>query len=358
MWRRPISLGRAAIAVVVVLALAELGMRSIDDHLPRAIAGDTVEIELKYDQLRALHDEGAPVDLVVLGNSTLDAGIDPVLLGEESARYDAVYNAALLGQPLATIRRWAGDFVLEQVDPDTVVLGLTPLDVPTLSIFGVSKPAVEAAFEASFDALHPDALQRAEDNVADRSVLVRRRSVFRSPGELWRGITDTVYGREKAFEGDGPVTLEDGTQGVRDRQTWETRLLGPRGTNRTYWGYSYDGTTESRISATERRAYERSNLDRLQLAGVIGGIRDAGVDDIVVVLPPHDLPALEQSGVPLDTYHRLADDLVTWAQDQDLAVIDLSAVAWDHSDFYDPAHLSKQGNERLTRVLAEELDQL
>ncbi|HEX7132436.1 MAG TPA: hypothetical protein VF228_07665 [Iamia sp.] len=358
MWRRPISLGRATIALVVVLALAELGMRAIDDHLPRATAGDTIEIELKYAQLQALHDQGEPVDLVVLGNSTLDAGIDPVLLGEESARFDAPYNAALLGQPLASIRRWAGEFVLEEVDPDTVVLGLTPLDVPTLSIFGVSKPAVESAFSASFDALHPDALQRAEDNVSEHSALVRRRAAFRAPGELWRGITDTIYGREKAFEGDGPVTLEDGRQGVRDRRTWEQELLGPRGTNRTYWGYSYDGTTESRISPTERRAYERANLDRLQLAGVIGGIRDAGVDDIVVVLPPHDLPALEQSGVPLASYHRLADDLVAFAQDEDLAVIDLSDVAWEHADFYDPAHLSKQGAERLTRLLAEELDQL
>lgn len=346
------------IAALAVLVLAELGMRAIDDQLPRATAGDTIEIELKYEQLEAMRAQGEPIDLVVLGNSTLDAGIDPVLLGEESARYDAVYNAALLGQPLGSIRRWAGEFVLEEADPDTVVLGLTPLDVPTLSIFGVSKPAVESAFEASFDALHPDALQRAEENVADHSALVRRRAAFRSPGELWRGITDTVYDREKQFQGDGPVTLEDGRQGVRDRQTWETELLGPRGTNRTYWGYSYDGTTESRISPSERRAYERANLDRLQLAGVVGGIRDAGVDDIVVVLPPHDLPALEQSGVPLATYHRLADDIVAFAQDEDLAVIDLSAVAWESSDFYDPAHLSKQGNERLTRLLAEELDRL
>lgn len=358
MWRRPITLGRAVLAAVAVLAVAELGMRAIDDHLPRATAGDTIEIELKFGQLQALHDQGEPVDLVVLGNSTLDAGIDPVLLGEESDRYDAVYNAALLGQPLASIRRWADEFVLEEVDPDTVVLGLTPLDVPTLSIFGVSKPAVASAFEASFDALHPDALQRAEDNLSEHSTLVRRRAAFRSPGELWRGITDTVYDRDKQFQGDGPVTLEDGRQGVRDRQTWENELLGPRGTNRTYWGYSYDGTTESRISPTERRAYEEANLDRLQLAGVIGGIRDAGIDDIVVVLPPHDLPALEMSGVPLATYHRLAADLVDFAQGEDLAVIDLSAVAWDHSDFYDPAHLSRKGNQRLTRLLADELDQL
>lgn len=357
-WRRPVTLGRAAIAVVGVLALAELGMRTIDDHLPRATAGDTIEIELKYDQLRAMNAADEPVDLVILGNSTLDAGIDPVLLGEESARYDAAYNAALLGQPLASIRRWASEFVLEEVDPDTVVLGLTPLDVPTLSIFGVSKPAVESAFSASFDSLQPGAMQTAEDNVSERSALVRRRAAFRSPGELWRGITDTVYGRDKQFEGDGPVTFEDGTQGVRDRETWETKLLGPRGTNRTYWGSTFDGTTESRISPTEREAYERANLDRLQLAGVIGGIRDAGVDDIVIVLPPHDLPALETSGVPLATYRRLADDLVAFAQDEDLAVIDLSDVGWDQSDFYDPAHLSRQGNERLTRLLADELDDL
>jgi hypothetical protein len=358
LWRRPVPLAQAAVAALVVLVVAEVGMRAIDDHLPRATAGDTVEIELKYAQLQQMHDAGEPVDLVVLGNSTLDAGIDPVLLGQESARFDAPYNAALLGQPLGTIRRWAGEFGLPEAEPDTVVLGLTPLDVPTLSIFGVSKPAVEAAFEASFDDIHPDALQRADDNVSDMSVLVRRRSVFRSPGELWRGITDTIDGQEKQFGGDGPVTFEDGSQGVRDRRTWETRLLGPRGTNRTYWGHAYDGTTESRISPSERAAYETSSLDRPQLLGAVDAIRDAGVDDIVVLLPPHDLATLATTGVPLATYHRLAADLVDFAQDEDLAVIDLSAVQWEHADFYDPAHLSKQGAQRLTRLLAAQLDQL
>lgn len=358
MWAQPLTLGRAALAALVVLVLAELGMRAIDEHLPRPSAGDTVEIELKYAQLEQLAADGEPVDLVVLGNSTLDAGIDPVLLGETSARFDAVYNAALLGQPLASIRRWAREFVLARTDPDTVVLGLTPLDVPTLSIFGVSKPAVEAAFESTFDDLRPGPLQTADERLSRWSSLVRNRAAFRAPGELWRGVTDTVADRDKSFEGDGPVTFEDGTQGVRDRQTWEDVLLGPRGTNRTYWGSTFDGVTESRISPTERRAYREANIDRLQIAGVIDGIRDAGVDDIVVVLPPHELPALEQSGVPLDTYHRLAADIVDVVQAEGLTVIDLSAAAWDRSDFYDPAHLSKQGNRRLTRLLARELDAL
>lgn len=345
-------------AVVVVLAGAELGMRAIDQRLPRPLAGDTAEIELKDTQIHDLAAAGEPVDLVVLGNSTLDAGIDPVLLGQESVRFDAVYNAALLGQPLRSIRRWAKDFVLSETSPDTVVLGLTPLDVPTLSIFGVSKPAVEAAFEGTFDDLRPGPAQRADDNASRWSALVRHRAAFRSPGELWRGVTDTISGTDKAFQGSGPVTFEDGTQGVRDRQTWESVLLGPRGLNRTYWGGSYDGTTDSRISATERQAYEKSNIDRLQLAGVIGGIRAAGVDDIVVVLPPHDLPALEQSGVPLATYTRLAADITDFAQEEGLAVIDLSAANWDDSNFYDPAHLSRQGSRRLTRLLARELDTL
>lgn len=356
---RPVSLPRAALAAVIVLLVAELGLRSIDGHLPRQVAGDTVEIELKYEQLRALGRRGdGAVDLVVLGNSTLDAAVDPTLLGETSRRFDAPYNAALLGAPLGSIRRWASDFVLAETAPDTVVLGLTPLDVPTLGIFGVSKPAVEAAFEASFDGLDPTAVQRADRSVSERSALVRRRAVFRSPGELWRGITDTVYGRDKEFEGAGPVTFEDGRRGTRDRQTWEDVLLQPRGGISTYWGNTFDGRSESRMSADERDAYRDSTVDRIRLAGVLDAIRDAGVDDVVIVLPPHDLTGLASTGLPLEAFRRIARDMVDVARDEDLAVIDLSASQWGHDDFYDPAHLTKQGSERFTRLLARELDRL
>jgi len=341
-----------------VLLVAELGLRSIADHLPRQIAGDTVEIELKYDQLRSLDGRGAPVDIVVLGNSTLDAAVDPAVLAEASQRFGAPYNAALLGAPLPAIQRWASEFVLAESDPDTVVLGLTPLDVPTVGIFGVSKPAVAGAFDASFDRLRPGAFQRADRNLSRRSALVERRSVFRSPGELWRGISDTVTGEEKAFEGDGPVTLEDGTRGVRDRETWRDRLLAPRGGNRTYWGAEFDGTVQTAVTPAERRAFETSNIDRRQLAGVVAAIRDGGVDDIVVVIPPHDLEALSDAGLPLDAFARLADQLADYARDQDMAVIDLSAARWPHADFFDAAHLSRRGSVRFTRLLAHELDQL
>lgn len=357
-WTRPLSWPRAVAAVLVVLLGAEVGLRAIADHLPRPVAGDTVEIELKLDQLRALSADGEPVDLVVLGNSTLDAGVDPTVLAEASVRFDAPYNAALLGAPLAAIGRWASEFVLAEADPDMVVLGLTPLDVPTLGSFGVSKPAVAAAFDASFDRLRPDAFQRADRNLSRRSVLVERRSAFRSPGELWRGITDTVTGEDEEFEGDGPVTLEDGTQGVRDRQTWEKRLLAPRGGNRTYWGVEFDGTISARLSAAERRAFQTSNIDDLQLAGVVNAIRDAGVADLVVVIPPHDRQALGEAGVPLDDFDRLADQLASFARAEDMAVIDLSAASWPHADFFDPAHLSKGGASRFTRLLAAELDRL
>lgn len=345
-------------AALLVVVGAEIGLRGIADQLPRQTAGDTVEIELKYDQLRALDAAGEPVDIVVLGNSTLDAGVDPALLGQVSQRFEAPFNAALLGAPLPAIRRWASEFVLAKSAPDTVVLGLTPLDVPTVGIFGVSKPAVADAFEASFDRLEPTALQQADETMSHHSVLVERRALFRSPGELWRGLSDTVHGRDKEFEGDGPVTLEDGSRGVRDRATWENELIAPRGGNRTYWGHEYDGIARSRVSPAEQRAFRTSSIDELQLAGVLDAIRDAGVDDVVVVIPPHDRAALADAGLPLDEFDRLADELVAYAEDQGLAVIDLSSAQWDHAEFFDPAHLSRRGSDRFTRVLARELDAL
>ncbi|MGI8939968.1 MAG: hypothetical protein ACR2JF_17475 [Iamia sp.] len=343
--------------VLVVLA-AEAGLRVIDGHLPRQISGDSVEIELKYDQLRALAAADDPVDVVVLGNSTLDAATEPTLLGQVSRRFDAPYNAALLGAPLTAIRRWATDYVLMESDPDTVVLGLTPLDVPTVGIFGVGKPAVADQFEQSLDRLAPSQLQRTDDYLSDHSTLVRRRGLFRAPGELWRGLSDTVHDRDKEFEGEPPVTFEDGSRGVRDRATWEQDLLAPRGGIRTYWGAEFDGTSDRRVGAIEREAFATSNVDRLQLTGVVDAIEDAGVGEVVIVIPPHDRSALAATGLDLDQFDRLSDQLVAFAEDRQMAVLDLSRAQWDHADFFDPAHLSKQGSDRFTRWLARQLDVL
>lgn len=357
-WLRPVRWPEAALAVLVVLVGAEVGLRAIEDHLPRQTAGDTVEVELKYQQLRDLRAAGEPVDVVALGNSTLDAALDPAVFADVSRRFDAPFNAALLGAPLDAIRRWASDFVLEESQPDTAVLGLTPLDVPTVGIFGVSKPAVADAFTRSLDQLEPSRLQRADEAVSEHSALVRRRALFRSPGELWRGLSDTVHDSDKEFEGAGPVTLEDGTRGVRDRRTWQEELIAPRGGIRTYWGYEFDGTSDSRVSPIEQRALATSNVDRLQVGAVLDAIRDEGVEEIVVVIPPHDRTALEATGLDLAQFDRLADQLVDLSEAEGMAVLDLSRSQWDHADFFDPAHLSRGGSDRFSRWLARELDSL
>lgn len=350
---------RSALGVtLVVLVLAEGGMRLIGDHLPRRFSGDTVEIELKYDQLEALAAAGEPVDVVFLGNSTLDAAVDPAVFAEASVRYDAPYNAALLGAPLPSVRRWTSDFVLAEVSPDTVVIGVTPLDIPTNELFGVSKTSIEAAFEASFDSLQPSRLHWLEEEASKRSVLVRERSAFRAPVELWRGITDTIAGREKQFNDLAPVTLEDGRVVPRDRETWERELLLPRGGNTSYWGYEFDGVVTRRLSTEERRTFETSTVNLEQLQQVIDAVTDGGVHDVVLVIPPHDTPALEDTGVPLDAFHRVAGDLVRFGEERDLPVLDFSEVVWEHRFFYDPAHLSKAGTERFTAILARELDRL
>lgn len=344
--------------MVAVLLVSEIGLRAIDDHLPRETAGDTVEIELKYEQLRALREAGEPVDLLVLGNSTLDAAVDPVLLGQASSRFDAPYNAALLGAPLPAIRRWTTEFVLAECKPDTVVVGLTPLDVPSVDLFGVSKTAVADAFDASLDDLHPTTLQRADRAASDHSVLLKRRALFRAPVELWRGLSDAVHGQANEFEGAGPVTLEDGTRGVRDRATWETELLAPRGGNRTYWGAEFDGTSESRISPSQSRALASSNVNAAEVRALLADLHDANIDDIVLVLPPHDRAALADTGLDLAQFDRLAGQLVALGEEAGVAVIDMSGTEWDHSNFFDPAHLSKRGNDRFTRLLARQLDAL
>ena len=125
-----------------------------------------------------------------------------------------------------------------------------------------------------------------------------------------------------------------------------------------YWGGENDGTPPYRLSAGDRRTFETSTVDRLRLIGVIDAILDTGVDDVVVVIPPHDRALLADVGLPLRTFDRLSDDLISVARDEGLAAVDMSRTEWGHDYFFDPAHLSKRGSSRFTQILAAELDRL
>ena len=359
-WRQRATWPRALVVVLVMVLLAEGSMRALEDHLPRNFAGDQIEVELKYDQLRALAaaDDEQPVDILFLGNSTMDAALNPAVFAEASQKYDKPYNAALLGQPLPSVRRWAEQFVMPRVSPNVVVLGVTPLDLPDTDLFGVTKTAVEAAFDNTFDRLDPTPLQNLDRRVSSASALVRQRSAFRSPIELWRAVQDKISGEEKQFSGAGPTTLETGETVLRTREVWEQRLLQPRGGNANYWGATYDGVVFAQMSDAEKKVFSNAVVDVSQIRNVVDVIRDAGVDRVILVITPHNLDGLERTGGSLDGFRRSTQSIIEFGRGEDIPVVDFTRADWPLADYFDLAHLSKAGSTRFSTELATVIDSL
>ncbi len=285
------------------------------------------------------------------GQLHLDAASTPSLPGRGVGRFDALYNAALLGQPLATIRRWAGEFVLDEAEPDTVVARASrprradPQHLRGQQAGGRGRPSRPASTSST-----PTPSSGPTTTLSGRarcSSAVARRSARRA--SCGGGVTDTVYERDKQFEGDGPVTLEDGTQGVATARPGrpgcsaaghQPHLLGLR-----LRRHHREPDQPHRAAPPDERHQPRPAP---AARAPIDGIRDAGVDDIVVVLPPHDLPVLAHQRRPPGHVPPAAPP--TWStspRTRTSATIDLSAGPVGARRLYDPAHLSKQGTERL-----------
>ena len=100
--------------------MAEGGLRAFGDRLPVRTDWPTVETGVKYELLRQLPE----ADVVFLGSSITEAAVDP----SEFAHASGVGSAFNSGIPFSTLfsnEWWLNEVVLENVEPQLVVIGLT-----------------------------------------------------------------------------------------------------------------------------------------------------------------------------------------------------------------------------------------
>lgn len=367
--RAPISAsvpgGRLTTTVVVALVVvlgAELFARSISAHLPPLLTGDEVEMEIKADQVAALGagPEGDQPQVVFFGNSMTDAGISPETVATASQRWDRVYNASLIGAPVTSEARWAERHVLNRVDPDVVVLGVSPLDlidVNPLDLLDVGdgetrSQAVEAAFDATLDELSPSIADELFGPVEEHSQLVRHRGSLRSPRQLWRALTDTLGGEPVRESIPQVATVEGGEVVPRDRAFWESAIRPTGGTSQFHdrrLDVTRDPDLEGRISeAAATAAYRPARLRTLLDAVVEEG------REVVVVAPPIATAAMTPAAVARleDLTERMADE----AERAGAGFVDFTAAAYPLSAFADVAHLNGPGSERFSADLGARLD--
>lgn len=315
----------AALATVATLLTAEIGAAALEPRLPEPMVWPSTQVAAKVAQMDELAKNGSKVNVVFLGSSVVEQGINP--LSFNSAGDLLAYNAALNGASPQSLELWAKEVVFPRLDPQVVVIGLTSRD---LNDGGLSQQQFFTHLQTSdgFRRLsRPQGFARWLEAAAETSAFWRIRSLLRQPGST---LID-LLGRGKSNRpGPGPFGAESPTTGATTynastnwRRFW---------TNRHFNDFSLGGQ--------ELEALKRLVQDSL----------DQGREVVVVEMPIHDdyLDVQPNGEAAVNQFQALVEKTLSGSSAE---LINLTH-GFGATDFRDPAHLTPDAAGRLGVSLA------
>ena len=323
----------AVVGLLVVLVVAEGGARLLAPDLPQPPRWGDATRDDKVDQMAALAAAEGCVDLVVLGDSMARDGIVPTVFTDADPAQRTAYNAALDAAGPDLVRRWHDGVVAPQLEPATVVVALSSLD---LNLASTGLAAADASFTTSLGG-RDDALGAVERWLADRSALVEHRRALRDPSAVVDAIDRRLSGETSPPP--PPAVVDERGAGTSRRdlvhdgpspsaELTRTQLLG---------GFDLGPDPAGRVT---------------ELVGALGG---DGADVVVLILPTtDDYAALHPRGrTDLDAARAA---IVAGAAAAGAPMVDLSdRVVPDHH-FADTHHLNGTGADQLSADLPGLLD--
>lgn len=329
-WR---WVGVLPIAVaLVVLLLAEVVVRVGRSQLTEPTAWPTPELQNKFGQIGARAAAGRRPDVVLVGDSMMDAGGDPAALGRAVPGV-SVYNAAIAGETLPVVADWTTRIVMPRLRPKVVVVGFSSNELNPRALdpeTGVrayrSSRAVRAAEGTG------SVVDRADALLRERSMLYRYRSSLRRPftqGDVDPNVFDpelTPDGQDLAFAGLG--YLQKG---------------GPAQAQAVMKGV---------IAALQGFVVGLENVTILQ--EMIREVRRQGARVLLVAMPvTGDLIRAHPRG---EADYQAAMAAFAGAADRSGATFVQPGV-WPKALFADPVHVNAAGAARLTTYLAPLVEQ-
>ena len=319
------------LVAVIVLVAAEVGVRlgraSLDDP---ASQWPAPELAKKYDSMQALSRLHAHPDVILVGDSMMDAAGDPD--GLDAATGLTVYNASVAGEALAVISDWTTKIVVPRIPPRMVVIGLSSNELnPRVLAPGAANVAYRASRAVRAAEGTSGAIDRADDWLRQHSMLYRYRVSLRHP----------LTTPSKPVSFDPPLTATG-----QDRAFYSQRYLqqGDAAQARA----EVDGV----IAALRGFTVGPKNVDLLQ--GLIAQLRHQGIAVLLVAMPvTQDLITLHPGGA--GDYQRAMDTFAAIAQRAGATFA--QAGVWPTTMFADPVHLNGTGSVRFTQYLAPLLPQ-
>jgi hypothetical protein len=291
------------LGVFLALVGAEIAVRSIADELPDPRAWPTPETQIKFTQIEALEASNAGLDVVFIGSSVLESGIDPELLERLSGLTS--YNAALpFSSPLGN-EIWLRDFVLPRLEPRTVVIGL---------------------------GVWPN-----ESTAQDDLLALGLRSVEFSAS--WGLRLELVERRRQ---------LRNWSETLESRRRTQSGLITTRGHQTVYYDKVRPLGGDPHFSAS--RTADMSADNYAALVRTLEVLQQAGIDVVILIEPIGCPPILEACG-EFDLAEHPGRVL---AAQYGIPVIDATARDWPTEMYADSAHFNLSGAVAFTELFAAE----
>jgi hypothetical protein len=325
----------ALISFVTTMAAVEIAARAIEPSLPpQPRKWSRVELDLKYEQMRAMSEKGREVPVIFAGSSMMASGIDPNVF-TEAAGVES-YNAGVAGTGMTALRPWTMEVAKPLLSFDTVVLGIQSRELNDES------PVLANFYNALVGS--PGFNLAVPRNVSDHI-------------ESWLDATSAFFRNRRSFR--SPMTMFE----VRDQRNF---LIGPRGVRRqTARFYRHKLTLGDREGGVPFR-----NPGPLDLAPPgafgIGGSQMAALEAMAVELNREDMN-LVVLVMPVTRDYELAFQpirqrffaaLDRLARKHAVTVIDAQDAFPRQGPFRDPIHLDVEGRVALSAAIGEEWSEM
>lgn len=319
-----------SVSILTVFVTAELGARLAARRLPPPPQWELPAVEVLRAQMRRVPDGG----VAFVGASQAGTDFVPVEFLARSRVHRTAFNAWLVGAGMRTIARWTLEFVVPELDPSVVVVGVTSREMndnlgeDVLHKYEKSRAVIASARDAPV-------LERVRLRAERWSALVRLRDRLRSPVGLARALRT------------GNTTRRTEDPGIGDLGVLADRVNQPF-------------TAHPAHVERERRALARYRTGGVQeeaLRALITGLHDRGIAVVVVNLPTYEPITVPMHPRGNSDLARYWSTLRSVASDTKAVLLDgRNAGAFGREDFADPEHLNGRGASRLTAWLATELD--
>lgn len=347
-FRRPTHPWLVAVAIVLVVAVALEGyVRWVEPQFETLRAGDSAEMILKAERIEELGKENPKVDVVFFGNSMMDTAISPAWLIRNSKTIDSAYNAAVVGAPLQTRLRWSQEIVLDNLDPETIVLGVHPVDLLHTDFLKVNQDATQAdvifgKVLRETDQSFLGEIQRAlDDNIA----VVRNRGILRKPRSLWDATWRQIRRQPKPKEFD-----------VRTEEDWQDWLKND-GEVAMFHKQPFKPESIKNVGPKLRENLQVDNYSTTELRDLLDYLRSTG-KQVVVVIPPVPLDAWKDAGVDMNALRAGTRLITDTAGEYGFPTIDFTERGFKNGVFVDLLHANDLGSLQFSKALAAELDEL